>query len=56
MDMTSIKCTDLEGSAASKLDGHLSSEDFFGVEKYPTTEFIITEATASGDQQQVLNP
>ncbi len=54
MDMTTIKCTDLSGGGAAKLDGHLSSDDFFAVAKYPTAEFIITEATASGDQPGVF--
>ena len=36
MDMTTIGATDLEGEYKGKLDGHLKSDDFFGVEKYPT--------------------
>ncbi|MCB0530925.1 MAG: YceI family protein [Lewinellaceae bacterium] len=44
IDMTSIKDTDLEGEWAAKLEGHLKSEDFFGVEKYPTSKFVITRA------------
>jgi len=35
IDMTSLQSTDLEGSGKSKLEGHLKSEDFFGVEKFP---------------------
>ena len=31
VDMTSINTTDLEGGAKGKLDGHLKSDDFFGV-------------------------
>jgi len=46
IDMTTIKCTDLEGEWAGKLEGHLKSEDFFGVEKYPTAKFVITRAIA----------
>ncbi len=42
IDMTSIKCTDLEGEWADKLVGHLKSDDFFGVTKYPTSKFVIT--------------
>jgi len=46
IDMTSIKCTDQEGEWADKLVGHLKSEDFFGVDKYPTSKFVITRAIA----------
>jgi len=38
IDMSSIK--DAEGS--ERLEGHLKSEDFFGVEKYPTSKLVIT--------------
>ena len=44
IDMTSIADTDLEGEWAAKLVGHLKSEDFFGVEKHPTSKFVITKA------------
>lgn len=44
IDMTSIACTDLTGDMAGKLVGHLSSADFFGVEKFPTAHFEINRA------------
>lgn len=44
IDMNSITDTDLEGEYAGKLVGHLKSEDFFGVAKYPTSKFVITRA------------
>lgn len=44
IDMNSITCTDLEGEYAGKLVGHLKSDDFFGVAKYPTAKFVITKA------------
>ncbi len=43
MDMTSIKNTDLDEGSAKKLEGHLKSEDFFGVSKYPTSTFSISK-------------
>lgn len=46
IDMRSMVCTDLSGEMATKLVGHLSSEDFFGTEKYPTAKFEITRAIA----------
>ncbi len=46
IDMTSITNTDLEDAGYNaKLVGHLKSDDFFGVEKYPTATFEITKAT-----------
>ncbi len=44
IDMNSITDTDLEGEWAAKLVGHLKSDDFFGVDKYPTAKFVITRA------------
>ena len=48
IDMTSLTNTDLEGEYKGKLEGHLKSDDFFGVEKYPTAKLTITKAKASG--------
>jgi polyisoprenoid-binding protein YceI len=43
IDMSSITCTDLEDEGYNKkLVGHLKSDDFFGVDKYPTARFEIT--------------
>jgi polyisoprenoid-binding protein YceI len=48
IDMTTINCEDLEGEYKGKLEGHLKSDDFFGVEKFPTASFSITKAVAQG--------
>lgn len=32
-------------------DGHLKSEDFFNVEKYPNVTFTATKITADGDDE-----
>ncbi|TYC18072.1 YceI family protein [Bizionia gelidisalsuginis] len=48
MDMTTISSTDLEGEYKGKLDGHLKSDDFFGVAKHPTAQLVFTAVTASG--------
>jgi len=48
IDMTQIQVTDLEGEYKDKLEGHLSSPDFFGVEKYPTASFKITQVIDRG--------
>ena len=48
IDMTSLVALDLEGEYKGKLEGHLKSDDFFGVEKYPTATFTITKAVPQG--------
>lgn len=42
IDMKSINVTDLKDDSKGKLEGHLKSDDFFGVETYPTANFVIT--------------
>ena len=48
IDMTTLGSTDLEGEYKGKLDGHLKSDDFFGVAKYPTAKLVLTKVKASG--------
>ena len=48
VDMTSLISTDLEGEYKGKLEGHLKSDDFFGVEKFPASSLVFTKVTASG--------
>lgn len=43
IDMASIECTDLSGEYKGKLEGHLKSDDFFGVSAYPTASLKITK-------------
>jgi polyisoprenoid-binding protein YceI len=46
IDMNSITCTDLtDESYNKKLVGHLKSDDFFSVEKFSKSNFVITKAT-----------
>lgn len=50
IDMNSITNKDLESEEYNqKLVGHLKSDDFFGVEKYPTSSFVVTKATKFTD-------
>lgn len=42
INMNSIEVTDLEGEWKDKLVGHLKSDDFFSVEKFPKANFEIT--------------
>lgn len=48
MDMTTISSTDLEGEYKGKLDGHLKSDDFFGVENHPNASLVFKKVAASG--------
>ena len=49
VDMTSLRDTDMdEGEWKTKLENHLKSDDFFGVEKYPTAGFVITRVVPQG--------
>jgi polyisoprenoid-binding protein YceI len=48
IDMTSIAVTDLQGEWKGKLEGHLKSDDFFGVKNFPTAKFDITKVTSRG--------
>lgn len=48
VDMTSLVSTDLEGEYKGKLEGHLKSDDFFGVEKHPTSTLVFTKVVPNG--------
>ncbi|MBT8256697.1 MAG: YceI family protein [Bacteroidia bacterium] len=53
VDMTTINVTDLQGESKGKLEGHLKSDDFFGIENYPTATLVIKDATKSGNTYDV---
>jgi polyisoprenoid-binding protein YceI len=48
IDMSSIENTDLEGEYKAKLEGHLKSDDFFGVEKFPTATLVFKKVKSTG--------
>jgi polyisoprenoid-binding protein YceI len=48
VDMASLISTDLEGEYKGKLEGHLKSDDFFGVATHPTSSLVFTSVEASG--------
>ena len=48
INMNTIDCTDLSGEYKSKLEGHLKSNDFFGVEKFPEAVLKITKVRSKG--------
>lgn len=46
IDMSTISNVDIESEEyRQKLVGHLKSDDFFGVEKFPVATLVITEST-----------
>ena len=48
INMTTISSTDLEGEYKGKLDGHLKSDDFFGVANHPTASLMFKTVKNSG--------
>ena len=53
IDMTSLKNTDQEGDMNAKLVNHLKSDDFFSVEKHPTSTLKITKVEQTGEKATV---
>ena len=53
IDMTTITNTDQEGEYKGKLEGHLKSDDFFGVAKHPTASLSITKIAKKGDSYAI---
>ena len=47
---TEYNTTDLSGDSKGKLEGHLKSDDFFGVANYPTAKFKITKVKAGSEK------
>jgi len=48
IDMTTITNTDLDGDNKGKLEGHLKSDDFFGVQNYPISTLVFQNVEATG--------
>jgi len=48
VDMTTLVNSDLEGEYKGKLEGHLKSDDFFGVATNPTASLVFTKVESSG--------
>lgn len=48
IDMASLAVKDIQGEYAGKLEGHLKSDDFFGVANFPTAKFVITKVYPKG--------
>ncbi len=48
IDMGTIENTDMEGEYKAKLEGHLKSDDFFGVATYPTAKLVFNKVKSTG--------
>jgi polyisoprenoid-binding protein YceI len=49
VDMTTINDTDLDGAMKKRLEDHLKSDDFFGVEKFPLASLEVEESESIDD-------
>ena len=55
VNMTSLSVEDLSGGAKARLEGHLRSDDFFSVDKYPEATLKISQkAKVEGDVQKLF--
>ena len=55
IDMTTIVCTDLSGKGKASIEGHLKSDDFFSVDKFPTASLTILDVKKKGLGQYQVN-
>ena len=55
IDMTTIVCTDLSGKGKASIEGHLKSDDFFSVDKFPTANLTILDVKKKGLGQYQVN-
>lgn len=49
VDMPTLTATDLSGSSLQKLNNHLKSDDFFGVDKYPVSKMVFKRVVDKGN-------
>ncbi|WP_298519232.1 YceI family protein [uncultured Kordia sp.] len=49
IDMSTINTTDISGGGKENLDGHLKSDDFFGVAKHPTATLSFRKVVETDD-------
>jgi len=54
-DMKSLSNTDQTGSSKLKLEGHLKSEDFFGVDNFSTSTLVFKSIANKGNNTYLIN-
>ena len=55
VDMKSLVDEDLSGKSKQYLENHLKSDDFFGVEKYPTASLNISSSNKISNNKHKIN-
>lgn len=53
-DMKSLSNNDQTGSSKLKLEGHLKSDDFFGVDNYPTSTLVFKSIANKGNNTYLI--
>lgn len=48
VDMTSLISLDAQGGMKDRLEGHLKNDDFFGVDKHPTSTLVFKKIESTG--------
>ena len=48
VNMPTLVSNDLEGESKGKLERHLKSDDFFGVEAHPTSKLVFSKVESTG--------
>lgn len=54
-DMKTLVNTDQTGSSKTKLEGHLRSEDFFSIDKFPTATLVFKSIASKGNNTYLIN-
>src|SRR6187402_2908472 len=54
-DMKTLSNTDQTGESKTKLEGHLRSEDFFSIDKNPTSTLVFKSIASKGNNSYLIN-
>lgn len=54
-DMKSLSNTDQTGTSKTKLETHLRSEDFFSIDKFPTSTLVFKSIASKGNNTYLIN-
>lgn len=54
VDMPSLISLDAQGGMKDRLEGHLKNDDFFGVDKHPTSTLVFKKVEAAGKNRYTV--